>query len=148
MFGDQQPDPRAQRNRRSGINQAFAQIEQVLEKRHAPAGVFFGGRRNGGIRLGGCGHHSLSRDQRSARRLREYQQRELDRLAHPGVIRGFQIAPVSVPTNRAPQTHSVLPSPQYLEQAAADPRTTPPPPMPRALIQATPERVNRLQWSV
>ena len=55
------PDAGANRDRRSGIDQPLAQIHQVFEKRHASAGVVFGGRQDAGIRLSGVGHLSLSR---------------------------------------------------------------------------------------
>src|ERR1700722_3409644 len=137
MFGDQQPNSRADRDRRGGINQAFAQIEQVLEKRHSPAGVFFGGRRDSGLRLDGLDHRSLSQD---LFQPRERQQQQFARIAHSGLSSEFRIAVASVRPNLAPQKNSAARSRPFRVPAAAHLATAPPPmTTPRAGTQAAPK---------
>ena len=50
--------PRANAQQRT--DEALAQFDQMLEKRHTPSGVFGARLRRIGVRLGGCRHRSLS----------------------------------------------------------------------------------------
>src|SRR5208282_1329135 len=62
MVGNEEADHHPNANCGDGGNQALAKLDQMLEKRHAPAGVVFGVRRKRGVRLGTCRHRSLSRN--------------------------------------------------------------------------------------
>src|SRR5271156_3083143 len=71
MLGEGEADSRADGDGNSGIDQAFAQVNQMIEKRHTGAGLFGGSGQNGGIKLGGIGHRSLFRARSQAVRPRE-----------------------------------------------------------------------------